>query len=250
MIAARRMALGLGAALALVLSLQSKTLLADEGPLPEPSAVGAATEGGEHAAGEVEHRPTPDDINYYYGMVGEKEGVEPGLLWRPKGMPVPYAAQWLNFALLFGAAYAFGKNRVRAALVKRKSTILHGIEEASKMREAAEARLTDYEDRLEHIDKEIERITQQMRESGEAERERILGEARDRRERMERDAQILIDQELKATREQLFRETVRGAVRSAERALLEQVNVGDQQRVARDYLDAVRASATQLRGKI
>lgn len=250
MISARRIALALGTSLALVLTLHSNTLVAGEQPSPGPSAAEPATEGGEHAGDEAEHRPTPGDINYYYGMIGEKEGVEPGLLWRPKGMPVPYAAQWLNFALLFGAAYAFGKNRVRAALTKRKSTILYGIEEASKMREAAEARLNDYEDRLEHIDSEIERITQHMRESGEAERERILGEARDRRERMERDAKILIDQELEATREQLYRETVRGAMRSAEKALLGQVNIADQQRVAREYLDSVRAQATQLRGKV
>jgi F-type H+-transporting ATPase subunit b len=183
-------------------------------------------------------------------MVGEKEGAPPSLLWRPKGMPVPYAAQWLNFVLLFGVAYAFGKDRVRAALAKRKSTILHSIEEASKMREDAEGRLADYEDRLQHIDTEIERITQHMREAGEAERARILGEAGDRRERMERDAKILIDQELKATREQLYRDTVRGAVRAAERALQAEVSIADQQRVAREYLEAVRTSAVQLRGKV
>lgn len=203
-----------------------------------------------HAGHGEEHRPSWSDINWFEGMFGEKAGVQPGLVWRAPGKPPPYAAYVLNFVLLFGVAYVFGKGRVRAALVKRKSTILHGIEEASKMREAAEQRLRDYEDRLAHIDGEIEHITIQMRAAGEAERARILAEAQARRERMEHDARVLIEQELKATREQLFKETVRGAVRSAEQALSKQVTVADQQRMAREYLEALRKSASQLRGKV
>lgn len=240
---------GFGTAVTLACALVPVDAVAGEGaPAGEHAAVSAGAEGAGHAGSEAEHEDKP--FNWFYGIIGEKEGVEPSLLWRPTGMPVPYSAQLLNFAILFGVAYAFGKNRVRAALAKRKATILHGIEEASKMREAAEARLADYEHRLEHIDAEIERITEHMRESGEAERARILSEARERRQRMERDAHVLIEQELKSTREQLYRETVRGAVRSARQALVAQVNVGDQQRVSREYLESLRKSAAQLRGKV
>lgn len=235
----------LGAALALGVPAPARA--ADEGPATPDSTEHAA---GAQQAEEPEHLPTLDGINWYYGMIGEKAGVQPSILWRPPGTPVPYGAQLLNFGVLFGVAYALGKNRVRAALVKRKSGILSGIEEASKMRDAAEARLKQYEERLEHIDTELERVTQHMREGGEADRKRILAEARERRQRMERDARILVEQELKSTREHLYRETVRGAVRSAEQSLIKAVGSADQDRVAREYLEALRKSAPQLRGKV
>ena len=42
-----------------------------------------------HGAHGDAHAPTFDDVNWFYGFLGEKEGVEPDLLWRPTGMPVP-----------------------------------------------------------------------------------------------------------------------------------------------------------------
>jgi F0F1-type ATP synthase membrane subunit b/b' len=53
---------------------------------------------------------------------------------------------------------------------------------------------------------------------------------------MERDAQLLIEQELKAARELLLRETVNAAVRSAEELLSKQVTPTDQQRMVDEYL--------------
>jgi F0F1-type ATP synthase membrane subunit b/b' len=207
-----------------------------------------APHGAAHAEGE--HVPHWGQINWYKGMIGEKAGVPANLFWRPPGMPVPFAAQVFNFTLLFGAAYVFGKNRVRAALTKRKATILHGIEEASKMRDSAGARLAAYEDRLEHIDSEVERVTGQMREAGVAERARILSEAGEKRERLKREAETLIEHELKATREHLYRETVRAAMLSAQQVLTQTVTIADQQRVAREYMDTLQATASQLRGKV
>lgn len=209
---------------------------------------------GEHANPSAEdhehHVPTLDEYNWFYGFLGEKDGVEPSLLFRPKGMPVPFGAMLLNSAILYYLLIRFAKKPIGEALKSRKATILRGMEEAGKMKADAEARLAEYEEKLRNIDQEIERVREEMRSAGQAERKRILAEAKDKRSRMEHDAQTLIGQELKAARETLLAETARGAVRSAEAALMAKLGAADQGRLADEYLSGLKAAASTLRGKV
>jgi F-type H+-transporting ATPase subunit b len=137
---------------------------------------------------------------------------------------------------------------VSDALKKRKRTIMQGIDEAQKMKDDAASRLDDYEEKLAHVDDEIKRVQREMREAGELERERILQEAREKRTRMERDARVLIEQELKAAREYLLRETVASAVRSAHELLAKQVSSADDERMCQEYLTALDHTQIQARG--
>jgi F-type H+-transporting ATPase subunit b len=211
-------------------------------------------EGDTHAQGADAHgdahAPTFDDVNWFYGFLGEKEGVEPDLLWRPTGMPVPFGALALNAAILYFLLFKYGRKPIGAALRQRKLGIMKGIEDAAKMKAAAEARLAEYQKKLDDIDSEVARIHREMKESGEAESARILSEAKERRARMERDARTLIDQELKAARESLLRDTVRAAVKSAEATLTAKISDADQQRLADEYLTSIKSSGSALRGRL
>jgi F-type H+-transporting ATPase subunit b len=217
---------------------------AEKAPVASGAQAPAGVEDHEH------HVPTLDEYNWYYGFLGEKAGAEPSLLFRPKGMPVPFGAMLLNSAILYYLLIRFAKKPISDALKSRKSTILRGMEEAGKMKSDAEARLADYEQKLATIDQEIERVRGEMRSAGQAERARILAEAKEKRARMERDAQTLISQELKAAREALLAETARGAILSAEKALLAKLGAADQTRLAEEYLTGLKASASTLRGKV
>ena len=216
-----------------------------------------AVEGEAHAEGhaghgeaEHDHAPTFDDINWAYGFLGEKDDVEPSLLWRPKGMPVPFGALALNAAILYWLLIKFGKKPIGDGLRARKLGIMKGMEDAAKMKAEAEASLAKYQQKLDGIEQDIERIKREMKEAGEAESARIISEAKERRERMERDARTLVDQELKAAREALMRETVRAAVKSAETSLLAKVGDADQQRLGDEFLASVKASGAALRGRL
>lgn len=201
-------------------------------------------EAGGHGAGAhgEEH------INWAHGFVGEQEGAEPGLLWRPVGMPPPLLANFLNAALLFFILYWFGRGPVAEGLKKRKARIVAGMDEAGRMKADAEQSLAKYEDKLKRIDDEIERVRREMRESAEAERKHILAEAKERRERMEREARVLVEQELKAAREELMRETVRSAVRSAGELLQKQISGQDHDRLASEYLELLNKSGVNATG--
>ena len=208
-------------------------------------------EHGEHAAAHGdEHAPTFDDVNWAYGFLGEKEDVEPSLLWRPKGMPVPFGALALNAAILYWLLIKFGKKPIGDALKSRKLGIMKGMEDAAKMKAEAEASLAKYQAKLDNIEDEITRIKREMKEAGESESARILSEAKERRTRLEKDARALVEQELKAARENLLRDTVRAAVKTAEQTLTAKIGDADQQRLGDEYLAQIKASGAALRGRL
>ncbi len=241
------------ASLGTVLMLPAPALAEGEGSVKDaPAAAHGEAQAAKHGEGhgEGDHAPTFHDINWGYGFLGEKAGAEPSLLWRPKGMPVPFGALALNAAILYWLLIKFGKKPISDALKARKLGIMKGMEEAGKMKADAEASLAKYKKQLDEIDSEVERIRREMKESGEAESARILSEAKERRERMEKDARTLVEQELKAARETLLRDTVRAAVKSAEATLVAKIGDGDRQRLGDEFLASVKASGAALRGRL
>ena len=199
-----------------------------------------------HAAGEGhgsqdhagEHH---QEFNWYHGLIGEKPGVEPSLLWRSPGTPVPFAALLLNTLLLVGLIVKFAAKPVARGLLDRRQRIMRGIEDAAAMKEEARQQLEMYRHKLDNLDAEIERVRREMRETAEAERRRILAEAGARRERLEQEARVLVEQELKALREELIRETAQAALRSAREILKANASTADHRRLCDEYLEKLRS---------
>ena len=212
---------------------------------PPPASPHGDPRATEHGMGahesEAHHAPTVDDINWWHGMIGEKEGVEPDLLWRKKGEPPPLGALLVNTAIVYWLIYRFGKKPLREALARRKSNLLRGIEEASALRDEARRRLSEYEDKLARIDQEIERARTEMREAGEAERGRVLAEARAKGERLEREARTTVELELKQAGEELMAQSVRRAVAEARQLVEREILPTDQLRLLNDYLASMAA---------
>jgi F-type H+-transporting ATPase subunit b len=201
----------------------------------------AAAHGGHEQGGAGAHGGHGDpQINWVDGLLGEKEGAEPSLLWRPPGTPPPYAANLLNTLALAFVLFKLAKGPVVDGLRSRREKLLKGIDDASRMKAEAEKSLAEYRRKLENIDSEIERVRQEMRESNEAERRRILAEAEQRRERVENEARVLVEQELSALQEQLRRETVAAALRSARDLLKAQTSGEDQRRLGDAFLQDLR----------
>jgi len=209
-------------------------------------ANGDDTANEEHATdGEHEEH----HFNFYYGLLGEGEpDDEPTVWFRPKGMPVPFLALLINAAILFGGLFWIGRKGMKEALVQRKQRIVQGMDDAAKMRKQASEQLAMYEQKLKDIEAEVERVRREMRAAAETERANILTEAKARRERMERDAKQLIQQELDAAREQLRKDTVRGAVESATQLLSERITAEDRSRIEREGLGTLGQSLGLSRG--
>jgi F-type H+-transporting ATPase subunit b len=213
-----------------------------------PTGHGQITEHGQHAdhAAHGEHAEhdengPPEPINWWYGLLGQKEGVEPSLLWRAPGEPPPFLANLINFAALVFLVVRFGKKPLAAALAKRKDGITREIDEAQRLRKAAEERLREYEVRLEKIGDELERVRREFREQGERDKERLIAEAEERRARMQKDTEFLLEQETKQMRQDLLTEVVNEATRQAADILGKRMTLGDHDRFAEAFLTQLRA---------
>ncbi|HEU5074845.1 MAG TPA: ATP synthase F0 subunit B [Polyangiaceae bacterium] len=230
---------------------------AEEGSGAHGDAHAGAAHAGDPHAGETHghHVPTWDDINWDQGLMFESEDSEPGLLTRKPGTPVPFLSMAINSALLFLILIGLGGPKVREALKARKAGITSGMVQAAAMRDEAEARLKDYENKLAHIDEQIEAAKQQIRDLANVERDQVLKEARAKRDRMMLDAHQLIEQELKAAREILMEETVKSALKTAHEMIQRAMSTTDQQRLQSEYLASLRgndfasANVTGARGQ-
>ncbi|HTQ02292.1 MAG TPA: ATP synthase F0 subunit B [Polyangiaceae bacterium] len=223
---------------------------AQEAHRSAPAAASAPKTHAAHGAAHAEHHaPTFDDINWFYGWFGERDGVEPSILFRPKGMPAPFGIWILDAALLYGFLIRIAKKPLSEALKTRKANILRGMDEAARMKREAEKRLAEYEEKLARIEDEVERVRREMRASAEAERVRILADARARRERMEKDAELLVAQELAGARDELKRELITAAFTSAASSVKERLKSEDQQRLADEYLAGLAKAGGALRGR-
>ncbi len=210
----------------------------------------------EHCPGHGPLDPPPHP-NWWHGMIGvdnEKavsESFANKLLWRyenkqdpcdAKNEPPPFAASVLNFLILVGLLVKFGKKPLAEALVSRKATIMRDIDTATQLREEAEGRLDDYQQKLDNLETTLEEFRADFASRTEHEQKRLLAEAEERRVRMMKDAELRVEQELKEARAQLLKEAVENAVRAAEQLLTSKVGAPDQDRLADDYLAGIATS--------
>jgi F-type H+-transporting ATPase subunit b len=226
-------------------------------PPQHNAASGAAAPGGHghapsgnaesgHGAGahtEHDEKAPPPPINWWHGLLGEKVNEPPSILWREPGEPPPYLASVINFGILVLVVNRYGRKALSDALVKRKESITREIDEATRLRKSAEERLAQYEAKLAKISDELERVRREFREQGERDKERIVQEAKERRERMRKDTEIVLAQEGKQLRQELLAEIVEQATRIATEILSKNTTLGDHDRFAEAFLHHLRTGA-------
>jgi F-type H+-transporting ATPase subunit b len=175
----------------------------------------------------------------------ESQSEEPAPMnWTEFGKETPpYIAMLINFGLLVGGYYLFGKKPIAEGLKNRRDAIAREIEEAQTIKEEAEARAKTYQAKLEKLDDEMRHAREALVRAGEAERDRLVAEAEAKAERMRKDAQFMVEQELKQLQQDVWRGAVETAVVAAEEMLRKRVTQADQERLAEDYLSSLSGLA-------
>jgi F-type H+-transporting ATPase subunit b len=157
----------------------------------------------------------------------------------------PLGASFVNFAIWAAILY-FGLRRpLSEFLQQRRALVVEGIEEAARVKAEAERKHKEYDERIKNMDAELERLRDELRKSGFEERDRIVADAAKRGEKMRAEAQFLIEQQLKQLREDLTKEAIDAAIRTAEGILRQGTSAADQERLANEYLGTLRSSLTQ-----
>lgn len=145
-----------------------------------------------------------------------------------------------DFALLFALiVWALKKANVKGSMAQRRENIDKALKEAAEAKEAAERKFAEYSAKLAAANKEIDEIYAAIRNEGEAEKARIVAEAKATAEKIKEQAKQTAGQEVLKARAELRAEAARLAVELAEQNIKEKITKNDQDRLVGEYLTKV-----------
>jgi len=142
----------------------------------------------------------------------------------------------VNFGVLVLLLAWVIRKQGNPALAARRAEVEKELAEAKRLRAEAEAKHLATAQRLEKLDEEMVQIRADMIKAGEAERDRIVAQAEEKAARMRKDANFLIEQQMKQLRKELTQQAANAAVAAARELLEERTTENDQDRLADAYL--------------
>jgi len=151
--------------------------------------------------------------------------------------------QIANLLLLLAVLIYFARKPALGYLAGRRDTISKNLESAAQLLAESERRLAEWNQKVARLDQEVGAIRDAIRRAAEAERDRILADARVTAERIRQSATAVAERELHQARETLRREAADLAVELAARILREQVNDGDRVRLVDEFIGRVEREA-------
>lgn len=163
----------------------------------------------------------------------------PDMNWvgeNPDGAGPPALFMFINFAIFAGLILRFGRPALRRYMESRHTLIKDALEEASRIRAEAKAKLEEYSQRIADVDSEVDTLISEVRADAEAEKERIIEEGRQHAERLKRDAEARISAEFARARQDIEREVVVAAVAAAEKLLREKASPQDKSAFVDDFI--------------
>jgi F-type H+-transporting ATPase subunit b len=200
---------------------------------------GAAAHGDDHG-----HAADPTAHFNWFDFGYSSKDINGGTLEKgEEPMSPPILGMLINFSvvlLILGWKVWPGLKRYTA---RRHDSIKEALEEASKLRAEARAKLDQYTAQTERAEKEIDQMVAEIRAGAEAEKQRILADAQAQADAMKRDAQQRITAEINRARADLEREVVAAAIAVAERLIRDKATKNDQTQLVDGFIQDIQTQA-------
>lgn len=197
------------------------------------------------SAEPVEHAGQPSAVELPHGEAhgGGIEWVTPifggtgklGLLWI-----------LINFAVLMYLLEKLLFSKLRASTARKHEDAKTELDRATTAREKAEATLAEYETRLQKLETEISELLAEAKTRAEADRTRIVEEAKVEAEQIKAAARAAAEREAESMRRDLEAEVVDRAVARAEALIKQQIGPSDQRAMVDDFIG--RLAGVELSG--
>ena len=149
----------------------------------------------------------------------------------------------VNLIVLVAVVVYFARRPIQRALEDRASHVGREVEEARELHAAAQSRLDDYEARISKIDGESKALLDELRREGEAEKVRLIEEAKIEAARIRRDAELTAENGIRRARMRLEAEIIDRAIDAARDVVARGMTASDRTRLAKAYLDEMEKSA-------
>jgi F-type H+-transporting ATPase subunit b len=142
----------------------------------------------------------------------------------------------LNFAILVGVLVWFAKKPLQEFLRKRTELIEKTLQEAKEARELAQKALAEVEERLKLKDREIEEIIVHAKQSANREKELLVQQGEQMKEKILEQAKSNIDYEVRLAKDSIKAEAVEIALELAEKKLKGKLTTEEQIRLIEESL--------------
>ncbi|WDN89911.1 F-type H+-transporting ATPase subunit b [Desulfosarcina sp. BuS5] len=171
------------------------------------------------------------------GLATASSGGEHG----SKGWVATDTYRVMNFAVLAIALFLLLRKPVSDGLSSRIKGIKDELNELEAGKKAAEMELSRYQDKLDKLDQETEKLIAEYVKQGNDAKERILKEAESAAVKLEEQARRNIENEFKKARIKLKEEILEKALVKAEEMIKSKITAEDQDRLVDEYLEKVVA---------
>jgi F-type H+-transporting ATPase subunit b len=165
---------------------------------------------------------------------GEGHGSSPSKSW--------VKTDWyrvMNFAALAIILFLLLRKPASQALSDRIKGIADNLDELEALKQEAEKRLAQSNEKLYSLDKEAEKIISEYIKQGNEAKDKILKEAEAASEKMKAQARKNIEHEFEKARLKLETEIFEKAIVKAEELIKSKITVEDQNQLVNEYLDKV-----------
>jgi len=210
----------------------------------------------ENAEGKEKREPEVDPskhfnyTNFHYsgkdeygGAFGDGQEQAPeGLLHEEEPMSPPFIFMIANFAILMWLLIKYLWPAGQKLAIERHDLIKNALDEAAKLRDQAQAKLTEYETRVKDLDSEIKKLVDGIRADAEADKARILEQAAAQAASMKREAEQRIQAEIELARTALTKEVATVTAAAAEKLLKDKVTADDQRGLVSTFIKNVESS--------
>lgn len=164
---------------------------------------------------------------------GGAEGAAHHLNW------FDFALRTGNFVILVGILFKLLKAPIGNFLVSRRQDIQKLLEDLKEKQKEAAAVSAEYKAKLAMLDEETKKIVAELLSEGEAEKQKIIQAAERQAAYIKQQAEIAVQQEIKAARERLQEEVAELSVAAAEKLIRKSMKADDQDRLVKDFMKRV-----------
>jgi F-type H+-transporting ATPase subunit b len=148
--------------------------------------------------------------------------------------------RFINFALLVIILFVvLRKAAIKDFFANRRAEIAQRLESLKNEKAETEKKYLALEKKLKDFEEQRKQIIAQYRAEGEAEKERILAEARVRAGQIVAQAELTIQREIQAARERLKAEVLVAAASRAEEIISREIKDNDQDRLVSEFIERV-----------
>ena len=148
----------------------------------------------------------------------------------------------VNLVILLAVLVYFARKPLAAYFDKRRSEIAGELQSSADELATAESTYAKWQRRLIDLGAELDEIRATSRQRAEAERERIIQDARATAARIQRDATAAVELELRRARETLREEASQLAIELAGERLSREVTDADRDRLVDEFIDLIAST--------